>query len=371
MSQATRSSRAAQLLSALLVLGALALAVPSAAASTTRVLAQLTRLEIVAETPANHAAQVSGTAPIVITFNEPLSRRAPLPSIVPPVAGSWQRLGSRLQFTPSGAYNPDSVVAVLVPGRSSGVHAQGGATLAASSAFSFEVEDGSVLRAQQLLARLGFLPLQFMPRGGWAISQARYEQAVFTPQPGRFLWRFKAPQQLSSLWSRGEVTPMFTGALMSFERSDGLDVDGILSWPTWNALLTAGRSLAAHYDRAGYVYALARQSEPETFDLYLNGREVLHSLANTGISLAPTESGTFPVYLRYRNQTMQGVDPWGHKYKDPVSFVAYFNGSEAVHYFDRASYGFQQSLGCVELPYLAAKTVWPYLQIGTLVTVTA
>jgi hypothetical protein len=40
-----------------------------------------------------------------------------------------------------------------------------------------------------------------------------------------------------------------------------------------------------------------------------------------------------------------------------------------VHYFDRGSYGWPQSLGCVELPYGAAKTAYPYLPYGTLVTV--
>jgi len=41
----------------------------------------------------------------------------------------------------------------------------------------------------------------------------------------------------------------------------------------------------------------------------------------------------------------------------------------AVHWYPRASYGFPQSLGCVELPSSAAKTAWQYLSYGTLVTV--
>jgi hypothetical protein len=49
--------------------------------------------------------------------------------------------------------------------------------------------------------------------------------------------------------------------------------------------------------------------------------------------------------------------------------VAYFNGGDAVHYFPRGSYGFRQSLGCVELPYPAAERAWPYLTDGSLVTV--
>ena len=66
---------------------------------------------------------------------------------------------------------------------------------------------------------------------------------------------------------------------------------------------------------------------------------------------------------------MTGTDPDGAHYADPVQFVAYFHGSDAVHYIARATYGSPQSLGCVELPLGAAGTVWPYLNYGTLVIV--
>jgi lipoprotein-anchoring transpeptidase ErfK/SrfK len=49
--------------------------------------------------------------------------------------------------------------------------------------------------------------------------------------------------------------------------------------------------------------------------------------------------------------------------------VSYFNGGDALHGFIRASYGWPQSLGCVEMPFASAKTVFPYTPIGTLVTV--
>ena len=67
---------------------------------------------------------------------------------------------------------------------------------------------------------------------------------------------------------------------------------------------------------------------------------------------------------------MKGTNPDGSKYADPVYWISYFNGGDAVHYFDRASYGFYQSLGCVELPWTPAKFIWSYLTYGTLVTVT-
>ena len=41
-----------------------------------------------------------------------------------------------------------------------------------------------------------------------------------------------------------------------------------------------------------------------------------------------------------------------------------------MHYIARGSYGYPQSLGCVELPYSAAAAAYPYLPYGTLVTVT-
>ena len=77
------------------------------------------------------------------------------------------------------------------------------------------------------------------------------------------------------------------------------------------------------------------------------------------------------MYLRYSFQIMRGTNPDGSTYADPVSWVSYFRSGEAVHYFPRYSYGYPQSLGCVELPYAQAKYIWPYMTYGTLVTVAA
>jgi lipoprotein-anchoring transpeptidase ErfK/SrfK len=66
---------------------------------------------------------------------------------------------------------------------------------------------------------------------------------------------------------------------------------------------------------------------------------------------------------------MQGTNPDGSHYDDPVYWISYFNGGDAVHGFVRASYGFYQSDGCVELPPTTAQFIWPYLTYGTLVTV--
>jgi lipoprotein-anchoring transpeptidase ErfK/SrfK len=79
--------------------------------------------------------------------------------------------------------------------------------------------------------------------------------------------------------------------------------------------------------------------------------------------------GTYPVYLRFYFTYMKGTNPDGTPYDDPVYYVSYFNGGDAVHYFPRGGYGYNQSLGCVELPWHQASEAYPYLTYGSLVTV--
>ena len=46
---------------------------------------------------------------------------------------------------------------------------------------------------------------------------------------------------------------------------------------------------------------------------------------------------------------MSGTNPDGSHYADPVTWVSYFNGGDALHQFYRSTYGWPQSLGCVEM----------------------
>ena len=96
---------------------------------------------------------------------------------------------------------------------------------------------------------------------------------------------------------------------------------------------------------------------------------VLTSAANTGIAEDPTADGTFPIYVRYTVNYMNGTNPDGSKYHDLVHWINYFNGGDAVHGFVRGYYGYPQSLGCVELPVSVAETAFSDLAIGDLVTV--
>jgi hypothetical protein len=202
-----------------------------------------------------------------------------------------------------------------------------------------------------------------------ANSASAQLSAAYDPPAGSFTWQPGYPSELMAMWSPGQVNEILTGAVMKFESDHGLTMDGVAGPEVWHALLAA---VAANSDNtSGYTYALANQVIPETLTVWHNGKVILDTPANTGIAAAPTTVGTAPVYLKYSFQIMRGTNPDGTKYADPVSWVSYFRNGEAVHYFPRASYGWQQSLGCVELPYSQADFIWPYLTYGTLVTVTA
>jgi hypothetical protein len=61
---------------------------------------------------------------------------------------------------------------------------------------------------------------------------------------------------------------------------------------------------AQQMNPSGYTYAVASKALPETLTIWHNGQRVFSSLANTGISVAPTANGTYPVYIRYYFQVM-------------------------------------------------------------------
>ena len=227
----------------------------------------------------------------------------------------------------------------------------------------------AVQRLQELLSNLGYLPLTFTPTSSihGQLVHANGVNPSTLPQPGTWHWRYaNTPPQLQTLWTRGMYDSMTQGAVMSFERQNGLAVDGVAGPVVWKKLL----SHQAKPNAYGYSYVEVSEALPERLTLWQNGRVILTSLVNTGIPQSPTATGTWPVYLRYQAQTMSGTNPNGTKYHDPnVPWVSYFNGGDAVHGFVRGSYGFPQSLGCVELPPPTADTVWHDIHYGTLVTV--
>lgn len=311
--------------------------------------------------------------PLVLTFSHPVARTQVTPTLSPQVKGKWVWKNSTTEEfipQPSGwGYGPGQVVKVTIPGGVNGYHSTKGAYFPNTITLSWSTAPGSTLRLQELLAKLGYLPLKWIPNSPVPATLSSQITAMMNPPAGQFQWAYSStPSALKSLWSPNQYTVMVKGAVMNFERVHNLPVDGIAGPQVWHALIQA--DLTSKMNPDGYSYVYVSENLPETLTLWHNGSVVLKSLANTGIPQSPTYLGTFPVYQRYLSQTMQGVNPNGVPYHDPgVPYVNYFNGGDAVHGFPRARYGFPQSLGCVELPIPEAAKVWPYLHYGTLVTV--
>ena len=403
--------------------------------------AQAQVLRVVSVTPTAGAEGVNGAAPIQLTLAQAVSAGSgtgenALPVISPAIPGSWHQAGTDLTFTPATGFAPRTHVTIRVPHQ--------------AWTASFTTGTYSLLRLQQLLAQLDYLPMRWAAdtatatasttttattTGGTAAARARATatatatatagttsagmaagasagtaagasagmaagasagtaagasagmvagaatataatsddanaelSAAYEPPAGTFTWHNGYPWSLRSFWQPGQMNLITSGAIMAFQSDHGMQMDGKASNTVWTALLRAAAT--QDVNQHGYTYAIARQYQPETLIIWHDGREVFHSYANTGIPVSPTAVGTFPVYLRYRFQIMQGTNPDGSHYADPVQFVSYFHGGEAVHYFPRYSYGWEQSLGCVELPLGPAAQAWPYLTYGSLVTVT-
>jgi peptidoglycan hydrolase-like protein with peptidoglycan-binding domain len=330
-------------------------------------------VSVLSVAPAKRARQVDGAAPIRVVFSQPLAADSPLPALSPSIAGSWRASGSTLEFVPKRGYPPLTHLKLVIPGGPSGVRSAGGGLLAARVVERFVTGTYSALRLEQLFAQLGYLPVNWQPAsGGTSVPSTDANaqlSAAYSPPPGSFTWRRGYPLALRNMWRPGRPGNILTGAVMAFESDQNLTMDGVVGPAVWKAVLSAVAK--GQNNPHGYTYAYVSEGSPETITIWHNGRKVLHTPANTGIPGRPTATGTYPVYLRYRFQIMKGTNPDGSKYADPVSFVSYFNASDAVHYYPRPSYGWPQSLGCVELPYTQAEQAWPFLTYGSLVTVAA
>jgi peptidoglycan hydrolase-like protein with peptidoglycan-binding domain len=330
-------------------------------------------LHIVSVTPsASH--DVNGAAPITVTFSSALSSGTPLPTLSPEVPGNWQVSGRTATFMPSVGYQPGTKVTLKIPGGSAGVQGAPGiaGSLTASRTVKFTTGAYSVLRLQELLTQLGYLPLTWTPDNpaaapipdGDANAQL---SAAYDPPAGTFSFKPGYPSELTSQWTTGTDNMLVNGAVRAFENNVGLTMDGIAGPQVWTALLKAVAK--GQHNPNGYTYAWADQNSPESLRVWHNGKMILDTPANTGIPQSPTVDGTFPVYLRYQVTQMKGFNPDGTPYDDTVYWVSYFNGGDAVHYFPRGGYGYYQSLGCVEIQYNPAEYVWPYMTYGSLVTV--
>jgi hypothetical protein len=300
--------------------------------------------------------RLSPRGTLTLTFAEPVSSvlGSGLPRLEPSVSGHWKQLDAHtLSFRPAGlGFGLGGVVHVRLRGK----------TLA------WRVAPGSTLRLQELLARLGYLPLNWRGTETQSTPTAEVTAAVSAPR-GTFSWRYSGtPASLQTLWKPGHWNVVTEGAVMRFEDAHGLATDGVAGPQVWRSLIRD--DLAGRRSSEGYNYVFVHETLPQSLSLWHDGHVILTSPGNTGIAQSPTAPGTWPVFEHIAVGTMSGTNPDGSHYHDPgIRWISYFHGGDALHEFPRASFGTPQSLGCVELPEAAAARIWPYTPIGTLVTI--
>jgi peptidoglycan hydrolase-like protein with peptidoglycan-binding domain len=318
--------------------------------------------------------EMAPDTPLRVTFSQPIAD--PHLSgwqVLPDTNGHWTQLdATTFEFVPSNSwgFGPNALIAVKIPGGTRGPISNNGSYLASTTTLTWTTAPGSTVRLQQLLAEEGYLPVAWKPSNPHPVHNTwqNQQQAIYNPPPGTFVWKYpRLPAELQALWTPGKLTVLIKGAIMQFERVNGLTVDGIAGPQVWHQLIQD--RLLGRTSPDGYTYIDVTEQLPETLELWVNGQLVLSSLANTGIPATPTYLGTFPIYERLPFQIMRGHNPNGVPYADPVHWINYFKGGDAVHGFLRAAYGFPQSLGCVELPIPIAETVYHWVHYGTLVTV--
>ena len=312
--------------------------------------------------------RVSATFPATLSVNLPLLRlhfSAPtkahsLPPLVakPRLLTKWQQIGPNdVQAIAVGPLTPLTTYTFMTPTE---MRCTTSCRFSASRPRVASVSSSLTWEAQ-LLAELNYLPLTFTP----ATTQSDPAQQV----NGTFTWAYpNLPTILSSQWRLGSDNAILRGAVMTFQSQSSLPTTGEADATTWSDLLRA--VAASRVDPVSYNYVDVAMTSPEILTLYVGGHVKFHTLVNTGISVAPTATGTYPVYVRYLTTTMSGTNPDGSHYSDPgIPWVSYFNGGDALHGFIRSTYGWPQSLGCVEMTFASAQTVFPFTPIGTLVTV--
>jgi peptidoglycan hydrolase-like protein with peptidoglycan-binding domain len=338
----------------------------SAPASTTTTLPPLAVVNV---DPRDNARKVAPSTPVVITYNRPPGRPISYPTISPVTPGQWSRSGpAEVVFKPAGYWRPGMTYRVALS-------ALGGK----STTIKFTTRLPSTLALQQYLAMLGYLPLRFTPAGyvpnRTAVLKREPPSPSRVPQVptnGVFTWAFPGvPTSLWAQWHRGQPNVVTEAAVMQFEIAEGLAPDGDPGPLVWHALLKAVAE--RQMDTNPYDYVIVSESVPETLSVWQDGKFVFKTFTNTGVPGAATPQGTWPVAYKQNPNLMKGCDPNGPCYSVWVAYASYFLPSlgDAIHAYPRASYGYPQSNGCVEVPPWQGAIVYGYDPVGTLVSVTS
>jgi lipoprotein-anchoring transpeptidase ErfK/SrfK len=315
-------------------------------------------------------ARVDGTAPLWVRLSGPPAPGSPRPTVSPADAGAWSTNGDSEYFTPASTLEPCTSYVLTIP---AAIQATGQTPLGKAKKVALQVACPPVKALQQALARLGFLPYTFhslygihLPGGPETRSLAAHH-AFHVPTGVMSANAHDAPPL-----DYGQLDETTQGALTVFEAAHGIEASetsGVSDARIWESLLAA--ETEGRRDPSPYTFVTVSESDPETLEVHKGNHVVLSTPANTGVPGAETPTGIFPIFARDVSTTMIGTDTDGTKYDDPdVPWVNYFNGGDAVHGYERGSYGFPQSNGCVELPVATAKTVFGMLALGDIVYIT-
>ena len=132
-----------------------------------------------------------------VAFSAPVNPASPQPTLTPAVAGTWQLLTpTTYTFVATTPFAP-------LDGnrhRSRRHRRHRGQDPGTDTSVHFTVADGGMLRLQQLLATLGYLPLSFTPTRSLAAPQEAAQA-----QEGMFAWKGNERTSLTSLWTQGTV----------------------------------------------------------------------------------------------------------------------------------------------------------------------
>lgn len=361
-----------------------------------------------------HHSVTDGTLSLRVRLSGPPASFSPRPTLSPAVAGTWTTHGDSELFTPASTLDPCAGYTLTIP---AAIVAVAHSPLAKQRTVTLSVQCPSTKGLQQTLARLGYLPYGVHSSTRVRAFEAEVAQARASGATANAATIAKAPGGVSNAPAAappmtggrqastssdfaahvarriaaidafdpspeapssrlgdappleyGQLDETTKGALIVFQSEHEIEPSGNPEAATWKALLKAAEK--HERDPSPYTFVTVSESLPETLEVHRDGHVVFSTPANTGVPGAETAQGIFPIYSRFVSTTMTGTDVDGTKYTVPdVPWVNYFNGGDAVHGYPRASYGFPQSNGCVELPIEAAAQVYPMLEIGDIVEV--
>ena len=311
----------------------------------------------VVATPRPGAAGLGPGAMLRLTFSRPVSEifGKRLPTLSPSTPGRWRQLDAHtLAFAPHGAgFGIDAKIRVGLPravqlaGRPKGTR-----TLTWSGAA------GSTLRLQQLLANLGYLPVQWAPVRHAGPGHGRGATGGGDRSAGRSLrLDLERRSRLASL----RVAP----------RPDHPDDTGRDHGVPGPARAQGRRVRRAdrvarpdrcddlrHAQHAGLQLRARPQDQAAVADAVARRHGAGERAEQHGHSAGADAGRDVPRVPPPAIADHVGHEPRRQHYSDAgIKWISYFHAGEAIHGFDRTSYGSPQSLGCVELPVSEAARV--------------